>query len=323
MLKLIAVPVLLAVAYNAIIFYSQVEFTVPYQGYVLITGASSGIGRHAAEHLVHTTGLTVLAGVRKESDAEAIRAVGNARLLPLLIDVTNYESRRTAIAEVRSMMATNSLPFVALVNNAGVSRKSPIEFHDLADAQKMFDTNFFGVLALVQLTLPLLRESKGRIVMISSVAGIVSRPIAALYSATKFALEGLSDGLRREVAHFGVSVSIVQPAFVKSSIFSSSAASSAEFISQLSKEEDVVAKSLYGKWMSATPEETAAKIAAVMASASEPTVTSEAIAHAITSKTPKTRYPVANAAGMTAETIGWVWWALPDRLEDVVAQLGN
>jgi len=86
-----------------------------------------------------------------------------------------------------------------VVNNAGISRTSPAEYHLVQDAKQVFDTNFFGVLDLVQLTIPLLRDSKGRIIMVSSLAGLIGRPLTSIYTASKFALEGLSDCLRREM----------------------------------------------------------------------------------------------------------------------------
>lgn len=104
-----------------------------------------------------------------------------------------------AIENLRKLASESKLPLVAVVNNAGISRTSPAEYHLLQDAKEVFDTNFFGVMDLVQLTLPLLRESKGRIIMVSSVAGKVGRPMSGVYTASKFALEGFSDCLRREM----------------------------------------------------------------------------------------------------------------------------
>jgi NAD(P)-dependent dehydrogenase (short-subunit alcohol dehydrogenase family) len=132
--------------------------------------------------------------VRKQSDVEKIRAVNNAKMIPLMMDVTDHDLLVQAVATVKRDMETTKLPLVAVVNNAGISRKYFIllfdciykmtayqsivgriaaEFHDVDDAKRVFDTNVFGVMALTQMTLPLLRESQGRIVMISSLAGSI------------------------------------------------------------------------------------------------------------------------------------------------------
>lgn len=303
--------VLMAVASAIIMFLTRVEYPVHKKGFVLITGASTGIGRHGAEHLANTTELTVLAGVRKESDAESIRKMNIPNLQPLMIDVNSLKSCENAMKLLESMMNSGDLPFVALINNAGMSRKSFIEFHDMEDAKNVFEVNFFGVLRLTQLALPILRESKGRVVMVSSVAGFAAVRMSGMYSATKFALEGLSDALRREVAPSGISVSVVQPAYVKSAIFDSSFYNS-ETLPADEKTKKTIDQVYGGKKYSL---ENAKKTYEM---ASEPIVTSTAIKDAIVSPTPWTRYRVANAAGLSAEFVSWVLWALPDRLADIL-----
>jgi short-subunit dehydrogenase len=278
--------ILFALASIAVVYFTRVEYPVHSKGFVLITGASTGIGRHSAEHLANTTEFTVLAGVRKESDAESISAMNIPNLQPLMIDVNSQESCIEAIASLVSMMKSSDLPFVALVNNAGMARRSSVEFHTIEDAKKLFEVNFFGVLRLTQLVLPLLRESKGRIVMISSVAGFASRGMSGMYSATKFALEGLSDALRREVAHQGISVSIVQPAYVKSAIFNSAVDNSEHLWA--SEDDKKKINEVYGIFGYKTTREMAKRTYDM---ASEPIVTSTVIKDAIVSPTPWTRYP--------------------------------
>lgn len=274
--------------------------TVNETGFVLITGASSGIGRHAAEYLANTTSLQILAGVRKEVDAKSILKMNISNLRPIMVDVTSQKSCLKAIEVLKRRMATEGQPFVALVNNAGVASKGVLEYSSVEDSKDMFDINFFGALRLVQLTLPLLRTSKGRIIMMSSMTGIVSLPMFGMYSASKRALEGLSDALRKEVLHQGISVSVIQPAYVKTPIF------------------DKVERSYRGKQVENyeifTKQSTARN--QVYNSASEPIVTSEAIFDGIMSPSPRTRYPVATAAGVPAKYINWLLWLLPDRLED-------
>lgn len=148
------------------------EYIVHNHGVILITGASTGIGSHAAITLAEK-GYIVYAGVRKEKDMENIRNLGIKNLLPLQLDVSLHSSCVEAMNFITEETERLNLPFVALVNNAGVSRKLPVEFHDVDDAKKVFDTNYFGVLDMVQLALPQLRKSQGRIIMTSSITGFL------------------------------------------------------------------------------------------------------------------------------------------------------
>jgi NAD(P)-dependent dehydrogenase (short-subunit alcohol dehydrogenase family) len=151
---------------------SQKEYAVAQNGVVVISGASSGIGRHAALHLAEK-GYVVFAGVRKETDADSIRQLQVKGLHPVLLDVTKHDSCVAAYQTVKQFSQENKIPIVALVNNAGISRRVPAEIHQLNDIRRVFDTNFFGMVDLTQVFIPALRESKGRIVMISSLAGLV------------------------------------------------------------------------------------------------------------------------------------------------------
>ena len=151
--------------------------------------------------------------------------------------------------------------------------------------------------------------------MISSVAGYVATPLTGIYSASKFALEGFSDSLRREMLPFGVSVSLVQPAFVKSAIHTSDASASADLIK--SPEIFSEMQKLYGRFFTADKESARAL---ELETADEPTVTSDAIEKALTVAYPETRYAVARASGMPSALIKWLDWILTDRLQDIVIE---
>ncbi len=296
-----------------VLLLTKKSYTRHKAGIVLITGASTGIGRHAAEHIAKKSKFLVLAGVRKEVDAESIRSMNIPNLKPLIIDVAVHSSCVTAVDNIRVMMKELSLPFVCLVNNAGINRHLVAEFQPVEDAKALFDTNFFGVLDLVQLTTPLLRESKGRIINLSSVSGFISVPAMGIYSASKFAIEGLSDALRRELAHFGISVSLIQPAFVKTTIAATTEAASEDLV----RDPEVHGRmtSLYSKFHSSA---NAAKVASILKRADTTEVTSAAIEHALMSQYPQTRYPVANSNGMPSWALTWVVWLLNDRLRDIM-----
>lgn len=169
-MKLYLFPALLAALLVAVHYSLRKEYTVHTAGAVLVSGASSGIGRDAAVRLA-AAGYTVFAGVRKSSDAEKLLNSKVPNLLPVMLDVTDHASCAAAIRTVSQHVEDKRVPFVGLVNNAGISRRGIAEFHSLEDARAVFDTNVFGLIDLTQLALPLLRKSRGRIVMISSIAG--------------------------------------------------------------------------------------------------------------------------------------------------------
>jgi NAD(P)-dependent dehydrogenase (short-subunit alcohol dehydrogenase family) len=176
-LVLLLVPILGSVVLNLLL---QKEYTVQ-TGIVVISGASSGIGQHAAIHLAGN-GYTVFAGVRKEADADFIRNLQIKGLYPVLLDVTKHDSCVSALDTVKQFSRENGMPIVGLVNNAGVWQSAPAELHDLSSIRRLFDTNFFGMIDLTQTFIPALRESKGRIVMVSSLLGLFSKPRSLDYS---------------------------------------------------------------------------------------------------------------------------------------------
>ena len=133
-----------------------------------------GIGRHAAEKLA-SEGYKVYCGVRKEKDRDNIMSLKNPNLVPIMFDVTKHETNENAIHVIEEDMKKSKLPFAALVNNAGISRRMAAEFHEMDDIHKVFETNVFGMMDLTQRSLPLLRQSKGRIVMISSLNGKIGK----------------------------------------------------------------------------------------------------------------------------------------------------
>jgi len=185
---------------------------------VLVTGASSGIGRASALAL-HERGFVVYAGVRDPKTAQELAQIHGARMRPLILDVSNAEDIDKAFDTINaaSQVAGGGV-LVGLVNNAGTTYKRPLETASLDSVRGLFEVNVFGALAVTQRFLPLLRRSRGRVVNIGSVQGIISMPMQGPYAATKFALEALSDTLRQELAPLGVSVSMVNPGYVHTGI---------------------------------------------------------------------------------------------------------
>ncbi len=175
-------------------------------GNVLITGCSTGIGRATALYL-DQLGFRVFASVRRKFDAEGLRAEASERLMPVLMDVTDAESICRARDEVCRL--TGEAGLLGLVNNAGVGFLSPLESVPLESIRRLFEVNFFGVVAVTQAFLPLVRQARGRIINISSEASLVVIPFHGPYSSAKLALNGFSHALRKELKPLGVQVSVI------------------------------------------------------------------------------------------------------------------
>lgn len=170
---------------------------------VLITGASTGIGRATALRL-DAEGYRVFAGVRKEEDRQALRKEASKVLTPLLLDVTDSDAVADAVARVSG--ETQGKLF-GLVNNAGLSLNGPLELIPVSEIRKLFEVNVVGLLAVTRCFIPLLRKAQGRLINVSSGHGLLAIPDKSVYAASKFAVQAISDSLRLELRPFGVSVS--------------------------------------------------------------------------------------------------------------------
>ncbi len=190
---------------------------------VLITGASTGIGRATALRLA-ASGWTVLAGVRKAADGEALTAAGGVRVLPVELDVTDAAQIDAAAELVRERTGAGSSTgrLDALVNNAGVGVGGPLELVSPDDLRAQFEVNVFGQVDVTRALLGALRAARGRIVLVSSVGGRVALPFSAPYGASKHAIEAIGDALRGELHSSHIHVSLVEPGSVKTPIWGKS-----------------------------------------------------------------------------------------------------
>lgn len=182
---------------------------------VLVTGASTGIGRACALGL-DRAGWQVFAGVRNEADAASLRAEGSPALTPVTIDVTDGESIEAAAATIAAAAPQG---LAGLVNNAGISSGGPLEFLPLEQIRGVMDVNFFGQIAVSQAMLPLIRAGNGRIVNITSIGGRVASMFLGPYAASKHAFEAFTDSLRQELRPWGIWVAAVEPGAVKTPIW--------------------------------------------------------------------------------------------------------
>lgn len=178
---------------------------------VLITGASTGIGRNMAERLAKE-GYFVYAGARKDKDLAELDAIENVKAVRL--DVTRQDDIDAAVATI----GKEGRGLWGLINNAGVASSGPVAFMDDADLDFVLNVNVNGVVRVTRAFIPLIVESKGRIVTTGSISGILSSANGSAYSMSKHAMEALVDSLAKEMADTGVSVSVIEPGSYKSMI---------------------------------------------------------------------------------------------------------
>ena len=267
------------------------------RGAVLITGASTGIGEASARHLLEL-GFDVVAGVRKDEDAERLRGAG-AR--PLKLDVTDQASIDAARAEL------GNAPLAGLVNNAGIAVSAPLELVPIEELRNQLEVNLIGQVAVTQVFLPALRAGHGRIVNISSIGGRIALPLAGPYAASKFALEAVSDSLRRELRGQGIQVSVVEPGGIKTPIWEKGAARA----SAMGERMDAGVREHYGDLMRAVR---ARSMKVATETGLAPEEVAKVVGHALTASRPKTRYLV----GRDAKTRWAIAKRLPDRAMDAL-----
>jgi NAD(P)-dependent dehydrogenase (short-subunit alcohol dehydrogenase family) len=173
----------------------------------LITGVSSGLGRAFAEGALGA-GHVVVGTVRNPDDAEIFAALAPGRAHPLLLDVTHLDAIAGAVSEAEQRAG----PIDVLVNNAGYGHEGVLEESSMDDLQRQFAANVFGPVAMMKALLPGMRERRrGHIINVTSMGGFITMPGIGFYCGSKFALEGISEALGKEVAPFGICVTALAP----------------------------------------------------------------------------------------------------------------
>lgn len=268
---------------------------------VLVTGATDGLGR-ATAILLAERGYRVFAAGRNAERRAGLDRLAREKSLPietLEMDVTSDASVEAAIAEIERRAGLVAV----LVNNAGIGIGAAMEEISIDDMRKQLDTNLFGVLRVTKRVLPGMRQSQhGRIINMSSVAGRISSPILGPYSASKHALEAVSDSMRLELHPFGVHVILIEPGYIPTSIGRNSmelsaayanAAESSPYAAIYQAFRNSFANSM--KNSRTTPEDCAA-----------------VILRAIEAERPRARYAVTSEAKMALR----MRWLLSDRMMD-------
>lgn len=274
---------------------------------VVITGASSGIG-HACALRLASSGFLVFAGVRKADDAERLRREGGERVVPVTIDVTDDRSIAAAVDEVRAQLGGRGLD--ALVNNAGIGVTAPVEYMRPEVLRRQFDVNVFGQIAVTQAFLPLLRAAPGaRIVNMGSIGSHIAIPFGGALCATKSAFRALNDALRLELHPFGIQVSMIEPASIRTPAVEKMLGDPQGAIRQLPPEGAARYAEMLGEFMRLSHDREQ--------HGSPPEVVADAVLHALTAARPRAHY----AVGKSSTLLRAMPWLLPDSLLDRVRYL--
>ena len=274
--------------------------------WVVVTGASSGIGRATALALGRA-GFRVLGGVRSDEDAEALAAEGDGGVMPVRLDITVARDVRGLVGIVEERCGAPGL--AGLVNNAGVAVAGPLEFLPLDDLRHQFEVNVVGQVAVTQALLPALRRARdaggrARIVFVGSISGMIGSRLLGAYSASKFALEAIDDVFRRELEPWGLQVSLIEPGRVATPIWKKSRDAGRARVPRMSgRVEEFYAEAIDGVLRGAGGAD---------GDGAPPEAVARAVVHALRSARPRTRYRVGSDARMVAALVR----RLPDRWVD-------
>ena len=269
--------------------------------WIVVTGCDSGLGRGVVEKLVATDARVIACCLTREgSDAALATGAASAPCL----DLTDEAAVASLVDDIRR---ASDGRLWGLVHSAGIVLPGFIDYQPMDFYRRTMEVNFFAPVALTRKLLPLLRAGSGRVVLVSSVDGIVSLPGNAPYDASKFALEGYADALRTEQSFWGVSVSVVNPATMRTPMAGSFFESHRLAWNEMAQQEPD------GAWREAWPEQWLDRYIAVNAPqikriAQDPAHAINDIAHAVTAQRPRLRY----LSGTLAKTLFYALWVGPE-----------
>jgi NAD(P)-dependent dehydrogenase (short-subunit alcohol dehydrogenase family) len=274
---------------------------------VLITGASTGIGRASALRM-DAEGWRVFASVRKEEDAAGLRDVASERLVPLMLDVTDSEQVASVAGRLADAVGDHGLD--GLVNNAGIAVMSPLETIPLEDLRRQLEVNLISQVAVTQAMLPLIRKARGRVVFLSSIGGRMALPFGAPYHASKYGIEAVVDCLRQELRPWKIDVVAIEPGSIDTPIWERGE----EIADQLAERAPATQETLYGERI----ERFRGAVRRTAERGIAPEKVAGAVQHALGSRRPRTRYLV----GADARGQALLSRLLPDRVMDrIVARV--
>lgn len=267
---------------------------------IIVTGATKGIGRACVLRLARA-GFCVYAGIRAHADGDALRAEAGARVVPLHIDLMRQDTIAAAASFITGDLKGAALR--GLVNNAGIAVAGPLEFLPVTELRRQLEVNVIGQVAMAQALLPLLRESRGRIVNMGSISGRSALPLTGAYAASKHALEAVTDSMRVELMPAGVDVIIIEPGVIATPIWETSLNAAEQMLKQLPPQ----ALQYYGPII----ERVKARARNGPTRGLPPDAVARVVEQALTARRPRTRYLV----GRDARARAW-FQRLPDRWRD-------
>lgn len=251
-------------------------------------------------------GWRVFAGVRREEDAESLRAEGSERLIPVMLDVTDATQVAAAAELIGERMGEAGLD--GLVNNAGIAVLGPLETIPIDDFRRQIEVNLTGQVGVTQAMLPLVRRVPGRVVFISSIGGRMALPFGAPYHAAKFGVEAVADCLRQELRPWKIDVAVIEPGSIDTPIWERGE----QIADELAARAPAAQEELYG----ATIERFRAAVRHTAERGIPPEKVAKAVAHALTARRPRTRYVV----GADARGQALLKRFLPDRALDAAVR---
>jgi NAD(P)-dependent dehydrogenase (short-subunit alcohol dehydrogenase family) len=268
---------------------------------VLITGASTGIGRASALRM-DAEGWRVFASVRREEDAASLRDAASGRLVPLMLDVTEADQIATVTERIGETVDGSGLD--GLVNNAGMAVMSPLETIPLDDLRKQLEVNLVSQVAVTQAMLPLIRTARGRVVFLSSIGGRMAMPFGAPYHASKYGIEAVVDCLRQELRPWKIDVVAIEPGSIDTPIWKRGEG----IADEVAERAPAAQEELYGERI----ESFRGAVRRTAERGIPPQKVADAVRHALTARRPRTRYLV----GADARGQALLSRLLPDRAMD-------
>lgn len=271
--------------------------TSPQPNAILITGCSTGFGRATALHFAKL-GWKIFATVRKEADGQSLLNEKVGDIVPLICDIAN----ESQVQELGRAVAAQTPGLEALVNNAGTAFAAPLELLPISELRTQLEINFIAHVAVTQAVMPLLKAAKGTIINVSSVGGRIVSPLLGAYSASKFALEAISDALRVELAPFGVKVVVIEPGGSPTAIWETSLKRATTMLAERGLD-----PSAYARLIDVV-EKTAKQRATV---GFPPQLFADMVEKILTHPNPQARYPIPNgiawAIRLRRFAPDWLW----------------
>jgi NAD(P)-dependent dehydrogenase (short-subunit alcohol dehydrogenase family) len=242
--------------------------------------------------------------VRKERDAQMLKQENSSRLIPVILDVTDERTIAEAFRLIRETVGAAGL--VGLVNNAGIGVTAPIELVPLEELRRQFDVNVIGQVAVIQAFLPLIRDAHGYIIAVGSVGGKITIPFGGPLCSSKYAIESINDALRMELRPWGIHVVLVAPGTIRMPAVDKLVTKSEAMMKTFSAEGRARYESSYRTFVQSFVKQEEEGVG--------PEVMAETVYHALTARTPRTRYPVGPQSRLLSFLAAW----LPARVLDGV-----